>query len=74
VLNIGHSEEVSILQLAKSIIRITKSKSKIVHHPPLKEGDMIRRQPDNAKMRQLLNREPYSLDDGIRKMIAEGKF
>jgi UDP-glucose 4-epimerase len=74
VLNIGHSEEVSILQLAKSIIRIAKSKSKIVHHPPLKEGDMIRRQPDNAKMRQLLNREPYSLDDGIRKMIAEGKF
>lgn len=74
VLNIGHSEEVSILQLAKSIIRITKSKSKIVHHPPLKEGDMIRRQPDNAKMKQLLNREPCSLDDGIRKMLAEGKF
>lgn len=74
VLNIGHAEEVSILQLAKTILRVTKSKSKIVHHPPLKEGDMIRRQPDNSKMKQLLNREPYSLEEGLRKMIAEGKF
>ena len=52
VVNIGSNIEVSVLDLAKRIISITGSQSKIIHLPPLAEGDMTRRQPDNEKNRQ----------------------
>jgi len=69
VINIGNDKETSILQLAKTIIRITKSKSKIVFLPPLKEGDMTRRQPNTENIRGLLNREFLPLEEGIEKVI-----
>jgi nucleoside-diphosphate-sugar epimerase len=72
-INIGNDNEISILELAQKIIQITGSKSKIVHLPPLKEGDMTRRQPDISKMKQLLKREMTSLDDGIRQLIEYRK-
>jgi nucleoside-diphosphate-sugar epimerase len=68
-LNIGSDFEVTILELAQMIIDISKSSSKIVHLPPLKEGDMTRRKPDVTKMRQLLGRELTSIPDGIRLTI-----
>jgi UDP-glucose 4-epimerase len=74
VINIGHEKETSVLDLAKTIIRITKSKSKIVHHPPLKEGDMVRRIPDNSKMKTLLNRNLISLEEGLKLTIASSDF
>ncbi len=51
VLNIGNDHETTILDLAKLIISITKSSSNIIFLPPLQEGDMTRRQPDLAKMK-----------------------
>jgi UDP-glucose 4-epimerase len=69
VINIGSDIEITILDLAKKVIELTKSSSKITHLPPLKEGDMNRRCPDNSKMRQLLNRDLLSLDKGISKTI-----
>ncbi|MGZ3864411.1 MAG: NAD-dependent epimerase/dehydratase family protein [Bacteroidia bacterium] len=74
VVNIGNDEVITMLDLAQRIIAITNSTSKIVHLPPLKEGDMTRRQPDNTKMRQLLNRSLITLDEGIHKMLADKKF
>lgn len=74
VVNIGNDVIISMLDLAQRIIAITKSSSKIIHLPPLKEGDMTRRQPDNTKMRQLLNRPLVTLDEGIHKMLADKKF
>ncbi len=74
VINIGNDITITMLELAKLIISITKSKSKIIYLPPLKEGDMTRRQPDNTKMRQLLNRPLISLEDGIHKMLSDKKF
>lgn len=74
VINIGNDEAVSVLDLAKLIISLTKSKSQIVHLPPLKEGDMTRRQPDNSKMRKLLNRPLISLEDGIKRMMKSKQF
>jgi len=74
VINIGHEKEISVLELAKTIIRITKSKSKIVHHPPLKEGDMLRRIPDNSKMKTLIKRQLLSLEGGLKRTIASGNF
>ena len=74
VINIGNDIPITMLDLAKLIISITKSKSKIVFLPPLKEGDMTRRQPDNTKMRQLLNRPLVSLEEGIQKMLSDKVF
>jgi nucleoside-diphosphate-sugar epimerase len=74
VINIGNDVTITMLDLAKRIISITNSKSKIVHLPPLKEGDMTRRQPDNTKMRHLLNRPLITLEEGIKKMLADKNF
>ncbi len=71
VINIGSSVETTILELAKTIIDITDSKSQLIHLPPLEEGDMKRRMPDNNKMLQLINRQPISLKDGLKKILAQ---
>ena len=68
-LNIGSNAEISILKLAKKIIALTGSSSRIVHLPPLKEGDMARRLPDVSKMQAYLQRELTPLDTGIKKLI-----
>jgi len=65
VLNIGSPHEVTIKELAEIIIDTTKSKSKIVYHPVLPEGDMSRRQPDNSKMMAILGRPLVSLEEGL---------
>jgi len=72
VINIGNEKDVTILQLAELIIRLTKSKSKIEFLPPLKEGDMTRRQPDNSKMKSILERELISLEAGLHKILEHG--
>lgn len=69
VVNIGTDNEITILELARRIIDITGSSSKIVFLPALKEGDMTRRCPDNSKMKELLNRPLTPLEDGVRKLI-----
>ncbi len=71
VVNIGSDIEISIIDLAKKILRLTRSRSRIVHLPPLKEGDMTRRCPDVSKMKKLLGRPLISLEDGIRRVIQE---
>jgi UDP-glucose 4-epimerase len=74
VINIGNSQLCTILELAQVVIRVTGSASRIVHLPPLKEGDMTRRQPDNAKMLTILGREPISLENGIELMMRDQRF
>ncbi len=74
VINIGNDVSISMLDLAKLIIDKTKSKSKIIHLNPLKEGDMTRRQPENTKMRNLLNRPLISLEEGIDRMLSSKQF
>lgn len=71
ILNVGSEKVVSILDLAKIIIELTGSKSKITFLPPLPEGDMQRRQPDNSKMKKILNRELLDLKEGLVKMLAQ---
>jgi UDP-glucose 4-epimerase len=73
-INIGGNKEFTILDTAKTIIKLTSSKSKIVHVAPLKDGDMKRRQPDNTGMKQLLNRELIVLEDGVKRILEEGLF
>lgn len=74
VINIGSDKLITVIDLAKLIVDKTNSKSNIVHLPPLKEGDMTRRQPDNSKMREVLGRELITLEQGIDNMMNSKKF
>lgn len=74
VINIGSEVDVTILELAESIIRLTHSKSKIEFMPPLKEGDMTRRQPDSSKMLKILGRPCIPLDEGLKKCLSAMTF
>jgi nucleoside-diphosphate-sugar epimerase len=71
VVNVGDDKLVTINQLAETIIKLTASSSKIINLPPLKEGDMTRRQPDNSKMKKVLNRNLLSLEEGLKMIISE---
>lgn len=69
VVNIGSDHEITILELANTILKVTGSSSKIVHLPALKEGDMSRRKPDISKMRQVIARDLTPLHAGIQHVI-----
>jgi dTDP-glucose 4,6-dehydratase len=56
-LNVGNSEEISMLDLAREIIQLTGSKSKIVYKE-LPQDDPKIRQPDISKAREVLSWEP----------------
>lgn len=55
--NLGNPEEVSILQLAKEVIELASSNSKIIFKP-LPEDDPKVRKPDITRARRLLDWEP----------------
>lgn len=74
VINLGNDELTTVKELANMIIRYTDSNSEIIFLPPLKEGDMSRRQPDNQKMRDILNRKLISIEEGIQKIIQSRQF
>lgn len=74
VVNIGSDQEIQIIELAKMIRKITGSESKIVHLPPLEEGDMTRRRPDITKMKTLLNRELTWLPEGLEYIITQPDY
>jgi nucleoside-diphosphate-sugar epimerase len=74
VVNIGGDSEIAILELAQTIIKLTKSTSKIVHLPALKDGDMTRRRPDTTKMKQLLNHPLIDLEEGLKKVLQNTKY
>jgi len=65
VVNVGNDDEIAIIDLAKKIISLTRSKSNIIHLPKREEGDMTRRKPDISKMKLLISRELTPIDQGI---------
>ena len=68
--NLGNPVEMTVLELAKKIIELTDSESKIVFKP-LPVDDPKVRQPDITKARKILKWEPkVSLDEGLEKTIA----
>jgi dTDP-glucose 4,6-dehydratase len=67
--NIGNPEEMTIEQIARTIIRLTGSRSKIVYMP-LPEDDPKVRQPDITRARTLLGWEPkVPLEEGLKKTL-----
>lgn len=67
--NLGNPRESTMLELAESIIRLTKSRSRIEHRP-LPKDDPVRRRPDISRAKELLGWEPeVSLEDGLAETI-----
>lgn len=68
--NLGNPAEISMLDLAQTIISMTSSKSKIEFHP-LPQDDPKRRVPDNAMAEQNLSWQPVvSLEDGLKETVS----
>lgn len=68
-INLGNPHEITILELAELILKLTKSKSKIEFRP-LPQDDPIRRQPDIRLAKELLQWEPKTpLEEGLIKTI-----
>ena len=68
--NVGNPHELSVLEFAETILRLTDSRSKIIFQP-LPVDDPKVRQPDISVARQILGWEPrVSLEDGLDKTIA----
>jgi dTDP-glucose 4,6-dehydratase len=69
--NIGNPEELSLLELAKTVIEVTESNSELIFEA-LPIDDPQVRQPDITRAKQLLSWEPeVSLRDGLRMTIEK---
>jgi dTDP-glucose 4,6-dehydratase len=67
--NLGNPHEVTVLQLAQTIVKLAGSKSEIVHRE-LPVDDPKQRQPDITRARSLLGWEPeVALEDGLRRTL-----
>lgn len=67
--NIGNPNEMSLLKLADTIIKLTGSKSKLVYKPLPVDDPKVRR-PNIAKARKILNWQPkIRLEEGLSKTI-----
>lgn len=67
--NLGNSEEFTILEFAEMVIKLTDAKSGIIYEP-IPEDDPRRRKPDITKARRLLGWEPkIMLEEGLSRTI-----
>src|ERR671910_264869 len=67
--NLGNPGEFTILELAETVIRVTESKSEIVHEA-LPVGDPKIRQPDITRAKEILGWAPeIELEEGLRRML-----
>ncbi|TVQ77200.1 MAG: SDR family oxidoreductase [Flavobacteriales bacterium] len=63
--NIGNPDEITILDFASEIVKLTGTKQKVVFKP-LPKDDPMQRQPDIAKARAILDWEPkISREEGL---------
>ncbi len=68
--NLGNPDEFAILELAEKVIKLTKSKSKILFKP-LPEDDPVQRQPDIKLAKKKLKWQPrVTLEDGLKETVA----
>jgi dTDP-glucose 4,6-dehydratase len=69
--NIGNPDEFTLLELAKTVIEVTDSRSEIVYEA-LPTDDPQQRRPDIGRARDLLGWEPTTkLDEGLRRTIDQ---
>ncbi len=69
-INVGNPGEFTMIELAETVLRLTKSKSKLVRLP-LPADDPKQRKPDITRARNTLGWEPkVNLEDGLKETIA----
>ena len=67
--NFGTGKDIKIIDLAKKVIKLTGSSSKITFLPP-RLGEVKRLCCDNTKAKELFNWQPkISIDEGLRRNI-----
>jgi UDP-glucuronate decarboxylase len=70
VVNIGNSQEKTILELANKIKELTKCKSEVTFHP-LPKDDPKRRCPDTTKLEKIVEWKPnMSFEEGLKRTIT----
>lgn len=70
IFNIGNPTEMTILEFAETIRKITGTSSKITHTQPLPEDDPKQRKPDITKAKKVLGWEPsVGLAEGLVSTI-----
>ena len=68
-INTGNPHEITINELAQTVVELTGSRSRIVYHP-LPQDDPLQRRPDIARARELLGWEPkVALREGLARTI-----
>ena len=68
--NLGTPVEFSMMELARLVLELTGSRSRVVHMP-LPQDDPRQRRPDISQARALLNWQPATrLQDGLQRTIA----
>ncbi len=66
-INIGNPEEITILDFAEEIIKLTGTQQKIIFKP-LPQDDPMQREPDITKAKEILGWEPkVSREEGMQK-------
>jgi UDP-glucuronate decarboxylase len=69
-INLGNTSEFTMLELAETVIRLTKTKS-VLRYKPLPTNDPRQRQPDITLAGDKLGWKPkVSLEDGLKETIA----
>ena len=67
--NIGNPRELTVLEIAKLVLELTRSSSQITHHPLPTDDPKVRR-PDISRARTLLKWEPQvQLEDALLRTI-----
>jgi UDP-glucuronate decarboxylase len=67
--NLGNPNEFTMLELAESVLLLTKSKSKIIFEP-LPQDDPQQRRPDISRAIDVLGWKPkVQLEEGLQKTI-----
>jgi UDP-glucuronate decarboxylase len=68
-INVGNPREFTMIELAEAVIRLTGTKSKIIHKP-LPQDDPKQRQPNITRARETLGWEPkVQLEDGLKRTV-----
>ena len=68
-INIGNPHEMTINELAKTVIELTGSRSRVIYQP-LPQDDPLQRRPDISKAKALLDWEPrVALKEGLARTI-----
>jgi dTDP-glucose 4,6-dehydratase len=72
--NIGNPSEITLLEFAEEVLRLTGSKSKIVYEP-LPQDDPKQRKPNITKAKEILGWEPkIDRSEGLKRTLEYFKL